>query len=313
MVPATAHFIWFGESLPFLYRVAVRSAALRGGFSRVVLHCEERLVGTDGWDYLSNTPGFSHRCVDETVFTELGGTLGPDLAHLFQSLSAPAAKANMVRAAILMKEGGVYLDTDTITIGDLTELRKAAGFFCGEERIVFPGDTTSRKGLRGLARAGALLGLRDFYRRLPNGWRGFRAHEHHFALAANNAVMGAEPGHPFVLGLLEAMVAMPPERQQIRFALGTHLLQAMLDRSQEDDVLRCDAGVFYPIAPEISQHWFRKGSAAELGEMLLPETKVVHWYASVRTKEIVPGLRPQDVWRDRNVSAILRLASEFVD
>ena len=86
--------------------------------------------------------------------------------------------------------------------------------------------------------------------------------------------MGAEAGHPFVLGLLEAMVAMPPERQQIRFALGTHLLQAMLETSQEDDVSRCDAGVFYPVAPEISQHWFRKGSAADLGEMLLPETKI---------------------------------------
>jgi hypothetical protein len=46
--------------------------------------------------------------------------------------------------------------------------------------------------------------------------------------------------------------------------------------------------------------------------MLHPDTRVVHWYASVRTKGIVPRIDPSFVERTRDDLAISRLVSPWV-
>ena len=52
-----AHFVWYGPSLPWLYALAVRSAALRSGLSRVVLHHADELQRPDWWDRTLDVPG----------------------------------------------------------------------------------------------------------------------------------------------------------------------------------------------------------------------------------------------------------------
>jgi hypothetical protein len=44
---------------------------------------------------------------------------------------------------------------------------------------------------------------------------------------------------------------------------------------------------FFPLGPEISEHWFRESARVELDEVLGPRTLLVHWYASVRTRPYV--------------------------
>ncbi|HEU4539056.1 MAG TPA: glycosyltransferase, partial [Polyangiaceae bacterium] len=225
------------------------------------------------------------------------------------------ARANVVRAALLAAEGGVYLDTDTVTVAPLDPLRAEASFFCGLERLVFPGEL---KRSRSPARWGAALArtaLRDLCRRAPDGWRHFRRVERHYPTAANNAVLGAEPGHPLLLELLERMAATPPARQTVRFALGTHLLQAVL-RDASGDAARglrvYEPPAFYPLGPEISEHWFRFTDRPRLAEVLLPDTRVVHWYASVRTAGVVDRIDPAYVRANAGRQLFSALARPFL-
>lgn len=291
MIPPLAHFVWFGRSLPWAYALAVMTAARRGGFDAVCLHHADVPDGGPGWRAAEAEPGV--RLVPLVPRERLGAiaSLGDPLVRLYEQLQAPAARANMIRAAILLGEGGVYLDTDTITIASLTPLRSAA-VFAGLERIALP--YTVRQSINPLrwAKAGALLAVRDGMRRWSHGHRVFGYLAPLFDAAANNAVIGAEPGNPFIASLLQGMVDTPRHRQRVRFALGTNLLQATIDGQGpgRDALVLHPPPVFYPLGPEVSEHWFRERRSAALTDVVSPVTRVIHWYASVRTRRVLPQI-----------------------
>ncbi len=311
MIPNTAHFIWLGKNLPWVYVLAVRSAALRGGFQQVVLHHEDDLSETPYWAELIGTPGVTTRRLKPRSLLLNAGPRGVELADLYARLSAPASRANMIRAAVLATEGGVYLDTDTVTVASLTPLLDT-GVFCGTERIALPAEVMRSRRPSVWLKAAAQLTARDACRRLPRGWRSFRRIQRFYPLAVNNAVFGAEPGHPLVMDLLDRMVNMPPKKQLVRYALGTNLLQDMVADYAADDLEVHPPGRFYPLAPEISAHWFRGQRQPLLHEIVRPETRVVHWYASVHTKKIVPLICPGYVRRNAHRQLFSALSLQFV-
>lgn len=284
MIPKVAHFIWLGSRFPWVHRLALLSAARRGGFERVVLHHDESLRGEHEPGELVHEPRVELALLDALGLMESAG--GGPLVECYRALEAPAARVNLLRMALLAREGGVYLDTDTVTLASFDELSADAGVFCGEEHLVFPaGNASVLSRLRpsSLARMAA----RDVLRRLPNGYRGFRQVEHLYPKAVNNAVLGAEPGHPLVNELLARARRMPPARRTVRYALGTHLLQEVVADYGGKDLQILPPEVFFPFGPEISEHWFRERGRVELGDALGPRTLLVHWYASVRTKRHV--------------------------
>lgn len=314
MIPAHAHFIWFGQRLPWANVLAMLSASLQGGFEAVTLHCDHDHSGSPWWPQLEALPGFTARRIDTDALFETTGTPGAALKKIFAQLSQPAARANMVRAAILAAEGGVYLDTDTVTLRDMTELRKRTDAFCGLERIVLPYQIKDSRDPRVLAVAGLRMAAREFCRRLPDGWRLFRHLEPFYPAAANNAIVGCTPRHPLAMALLDGMIQTPPERRLVRFALGTHLLQRTLELPDiAAKVEMCPPRVFYPIGPEVSEHWFRRTQEPALAEALYPDTLVVHWYASVRTKEIVPRLSPSYVEEHQHQQLFSALAAQVLE
>jgi hypothetical protein len=156
-------------------------------------------------------------------------------------------------------------------------------------------------------RAYALTAARDVCRRLPDGVRHFRRIRRHYALGANNAVMGAEAGHPFFRRLLQQALELEPEERTRRYALGTGLLQDALATALPSGEIAIEPPEsFYPLGPEMSEHWFRFGSRASLDDVLSPATRVVHWYASVRTRELVPRIEPE--WVSQHASEQLLCA-----
>jgi len=226
--------------------------------------------------------------VPRTLFERLG-SLGAPLTELHDKLNKPNARANMVRAAILATEGGVYLDTDTITVKSLDALR-AAPVFCGRERVVLPAALIRDKRLRRVMKSWSLMALREACRQAPQGWRWFRHVEPWYPTAVNNAVVGAQPDHPLMRALVQAMVDLPASRHHVPYALGTHLLQDRVAQYEGDDLVVHPPAVFFPLGPEISHHWFRMRADTPLDEVLADDTHVVHWYASVRTKNIAPHI-----------------------
>jgi hypothetical protein len=217
---------------------------------------------------------------------------GARLVDCYRDLSEPAARANVLRVALLREQGGVYLDTDTLTLESFAELRERGGFFCGEERLVFPNSRApfwiTRLDPRALARTAA----RDLFRRLPQGYRHFRRIECFYERAPNNAVLGAEPRHPLVEELIARMQSLPAAERRVRYALGVHLLQRAVAEWSGPDVHVEPPEVFYPLGPEISEHWFRERRVAAPDEVVTARTLLVHLYASVRVREKIERVDP---------------------
>jgi hypothetical protein len=188
------------------------------------------------------------------------------------------------------------MDLDTVTVRSLVPLTNA-GLFCGAEHIVFPSNLLRSRDPIKLARSVGLVCIRKICVQLPEGWRTFRRIERYYNTAVNNAVIGVEPEHPFIQQMLERMVSMHPKKQQVRFALGTHLLQQMVETYEGSDLVVHPPVVFYPLAPEISRFWFRTCARPALDEILHPDTRIVHWYASVRNQSIVDQIEPEFVRR----------------
>lgn len=284
MVPAVAHFVWIGRRVSFVHWIAAASAAKRGDFSDVVFHHVDPLDANVAVRGLSEENGVTLAKLDPVPLLE---AVNPRLVDLYRDLEAPAARSNVLRVALLVRRGGVYLDTDTVTLRSFAPLRARAGAFCGEERLVFPGSRRSFWASRLAPPALARVLLRDACRRIPGGYRWFRHLARYYPSAVNNAVLGAEPGHPFLLDLVERMLAVPPEQRRVRFALGTHLLQRAVRESRFTDLEVLPPEVFYPLGPEISEHWFKTRARVRLEDAVRPETLLVHWYASVRTEPYV--------------------------
>jgi mannosyltransferase OCH1-like enzyme len=292
MIPAHAHFIWLGESLPWTHVVALESAAARGGFQQIVLHHTDDLSRQRWWPRLVGHPRLRASRLNARELLQDIACIGPDLFSLYLRLQQPAARANVLRAALLYRYGGVYLDTDTVTVASLAPLLEQHTAFCGEERLVFPASLSAVRDPGGFAVAIGRTLLRDGLRRLPDGWRWFRRIEQHYPTAANNAVLASTPGHPFIEQLLASMLELPRRTQIARYALGTAILQRTLAQYAGSDMMLLPPAFFYPIGPEVSEHWFRLRREANLADVLYDETCVVHWYASVRTRKIVAKLDP---------------------
>ncbi len=310
-VPNHAHFIWLGSELPFVHQLALWSAREHGGFERVILHHEPGLVGTQAYRSFARDPRFELRVISHAPLQACPES--ERLIELFESLKAPAARANVLRIALLFSEGGVYLDTDTITIRPFAALGASHPFYCGAEHIVYPAHVRYSKHPleRGAAHTRALL--RMILTAIPGGHRAFHLVRDLYPTAVNNAVIGAAAGHPSLKAMLENMVSMDKKAREVRYALGTHMIQRVV----RDDVHAAhvyDPSYFYPLGPEISAHWFRvRATAPNLDAVIAPTTHTIHWYASVKTQKILPTIDPAYIEHNATRQLFSALVKRYVD
>jgi len=245
------------------------SAARRGGFDRIVFHHDPDL-DSGAIQFLSERiPNLELRQIPSPPESWTG--LGP------------TARANLMRLRILREEGGVHLDMDTITLASFRPLLDT-GFFCGTEAVVF---SASLRGSRNPVKWACAIGktcLRRICRWTPGGWRAFRKFERFFEHQPNNAVMGSVAHHPALTelaSLAERRADLPGIRPK---DIGVRLLQEFLATpamSTRSDIELLDHRSFYPLPPDIAAHWFRTTSRLALQEMTSPQTRCVHWYASL--------------------------------
>ncbi len=313
-IPARAHFCWIGASLPWAYVFGVLSAAERSGLAEIILH------HTDSLDDDARVQALVRRArvrlcrLDPIAYLTTAGQaagVGDRLVAIYRALENPAARTDVLRAAILYLEGGVYLDLDTVTTASLLPLLDAVQFV-GSELVVWPHFVRTSGSPLVWGRALTLDLLRKALRRAPRGWELFRLVERFCWRAVNNAVMGAEANSrlcELYLRAMAAMAAMSSERYCGLYALGPDLLQEVVDRFGDGDPTLTIAPpeVFYPLPPEISEHWFRLNRSVRLEAVLSARTRVVHWYASVRTRSRVAAIDPGYVrmHRDRQLYSAL--------
>jgi hypothetical protein len=306
-----AHFIWLGHHFPWVHWLALASASERGEMDRVLVHHTDS-ISSEWWPAAKDLPRVEARRLEPEALLESVGDHAGELIDLFRLLRRPAARSNVLRAALLYTQGGIYLDFDTVTLRPLAPLLDDSDAFCGAERLAFPFDPHRRRDVRRLATAWARTGARDLLRRLPDGWRWFRRVERLYPAAVNNAIMGCRPGHALFRELLARMATTPERQRRSRYGLGTHLLQQTVQDYDGDDLVIHPPEVFYPLGPEISEHWFRR-SHARLSQLVAPATRVVHWYASVRAERLVPKIDPIWVHENHRHEPFSALALPFLD
>ena len=300
-IPARVHFCWIGTSLPWAYVFAILSAAERSEMPEIILHHTDTLEEGAELRALLKAPRVRLSRIDpHECLADAGRALevGDELVALYRGLESPVTRADVLRAAILYRHGGIYLDLDTITTASLLPLLTAAQFV-GSEYIVWPLAVRASRSPVVWARHLTLDVMRKVLRRLPSGWKLFRRVEKFYFRGVNNAVMGAEAGSSLLSDYLRGMLAVPASRRAESYALGPDLLQEVVDRYQRDDLIVEQPRVFYPLSPRISEQWFRFDRNARLETVLFAETRVVHWYASVRTKSRVALIDPLYVQEHR--------------
>lgn len=310
-IPNRLLFVWFGERLPFTALLALRSAV------RVLRPDETLLIHrglrptSEGVSEALTEPGVELVEADERWFSDLpeGGTLA---RSLFRELDSPASRSNLVRLAALWKLGGVYLDTDTITIRDLAPLRDRMGF-CGRETLVYPASYFERRTVGRRLAAAARKTMRTACSRLPGGHAWFRRIESWYPSAVNNAVLASTPRNPVVAEAFAAIARMDPQTRLERFRLGTHLLQRVTGNGSREEMTVFPPDYFYPLGPEVSIHWFARGSAAHVDDMLRAQTHVVHWYSSLESRLDSGPLTRAWVRGVGADTAFSRLAAPYLD
>ncbi|HEY8944359.1 MAG TPA: glycosyltransferase, partial [Polyangiaceae bacterium] len=287
----------------------------KGELEEAVLHHTDELQEGPELAMLRQTPGVRLNRFEPLqwmadVDRELH--LGARLQELYQRVQNPVARSNILRAAVLHLQGGVYLDLDTVTVQSLRPLLSSRQFL-GRERIVWPYFVRRSRSLKLKLKSQVLNGIRATLRRAPGGYRWFQSVSHLYYCGVNGAILGAESGAPLMAGYLRAMVAQPEAAQLAKHGLGTHLLQQEVERYSGQDLTIHEPEVFYPLAPEISEHWFRATNRPNLDQVLYPETRIVHWYASGRAKLVIPEITPEYVRRHADRQLYSALARPLLD
>lgn len=295
LIPPNLLFVWFGARVPLFVELALRSAATHNPQAKVVLlasgltHAEHTRLTVPGLsvetlNFEALVSAASRRAHE--VFGR--GLDSSRVKYVWEQLRTPAARANVVRLLYLFSHGGIYLDTDTLTLRNFDDLRRHSAF-CGQERLLWPKTRLDKRRRYFWLDGPALSIARKALASVPRGYRVQASLYRHYALAVNNAVLGCTAAHPAFLQALDHACALPDAELSKQFRLGTHLLQQVFESQsnhaapERERVTLLPPEYFYPLGPVISHHYFRETSNAEavIADIVTPNTHLIHWYASV--------------------------------
>jgi Glycosyltransferase sugar-binding region containing DXD motif len=287
MIPNRYHFVWFGREFPLTHALAIRSVAATCAPESIVLHATDELTGQPDYDALvTDLPAFTRRQIDPTALVREANLSDPRrLSQVWAQLAEQkrwASLSDIVRYLVLYRDGGVYLDLDTITLRDLRPLLNTPGF-CGRERILVDGAVHRRASPWRRFRTGPLDLARWICSRTEGGVRHFSRIAKLYLAAINNAVLALPPRHPLAREALERVPDLAPQIPRRRGAIGPDLLQDLIDGAGRSDVTVFAPAYFYPLGPQMAAQLFRVRRSADrvdraLADSLGAETHVLHWY-----------------------------------
>jgi Glycosyltransferase sugar-binding region containing DXD motif len=267
--------------VPYHCRLAVESALVAMPDSTIEFHIVGRLPRSGHLSHIERHPQVRvhDRDLDE-VFAACPGGAGPYLA-LADRLGpgVPAALSNLVRLAVLYRDGGIYLDTDVIVLAPINPPSEGRALV-GCEQVWALNRSRVGSGLTPgvVVRSVPWASARTLARldsRLAHG-RGrladrIREPSGSVRNQVNNAVIAAPPRSPFVGRSLQRARLVDPAK---RFALGPHLLDDVA-RDHPRDVEIAPPHRFYAIPPGQSFRCFEDRYAE-----LPPDAEVLHYVAS---------------------------------
>jgi hypothetical protein len=299
VIPHHFHLIWIGKHFPFVNRLAVESLRQSNPGARITIHFQDP-PSTPDWQALQGRVEF--KPID----------LGALLASLPASMSAVApvlekissgylaGRSNILRYLILYKEGGIYLDFDTLTVKDYRPLLNLPAFIGEEAVFKCDDDRVAGKIKPEIVPYGILFGMSYYLsywncrflgdstpmnalnRGLMKLWS---------ARKLNNAVLACEAGNAF---FARAIALVPETDASIKYALGPILMNRTWDENarNREHMRRLDSGHFYFIPPSQTYRFFYGPATA------LPESAhTLHWCSS-NHKDLAASLTLENLGRE---------------
>jgi Glycosyltransferase sugar-binding region containing DXD motif len=287
VIPNRFHFVWFGREFPLTHALAIRSVAATCAPEAIVLHATDDLSGQPDFDPLvGDLPAFSVRRIDIAALLDEPNLPDPGrLRQIWDQLIGArrwAALSDVLRYLVLYREGGIYLDLDTLTVRDLRPLLSEPGF-CGRERILVDAAVHRRGSPLRYLRTVPLDVARWVCSRTERGIGRFARIAALYPAAINGAVLALPPLHPVAREALRRVPDLVPELERRRPVIGPDLLQDLIDGERRSDVTVFGPAHFYPLGPQMAAQIFRLRKSPRdldraLAEAIGPETYVVHWY-----------------------------------
>ncbi len=261
-------------------RLAVESLLQTNPGARVTIHFQDPPDNAD-WKALRKKVEF--RPID------LAGWLKelPDsmqaVAPVLDKISTGylAGKSNILRYLILFREGGIYLDFDTLTVKNYQPLLNAQAFI-GEETVFrYDDDRVAGNFKLGIIPTGAAFGI-SYYVSLWNckylGDGPVLNAVNRLCMRywsdrkLNNAVLGSEAGSKF---FAKAIALVPETNPGIKYALGPILMNRTWATEAAEHIRRLGQDYFYSIPPSQTFRFFYGPARA------LPDSAyTIHWCSS---------------------------------
>lgn len=296
MIPHHFHLIWIGRNFPFVNRLAVESILQTNPGAKVTIHFEDPPANAD-WIALQSKVEFRPISLPDllSVLPESMSGVAPVVSGI--SAGYPAGRSNVLRYLILYREGGIYIDFDTVTVRDYRPLLSHPAFI-GEEAVFrYDDDRVAGRFPPALIPTGAAWGL-SYYGSWANcRWLGDSAigntlNRGLMTLWAdrklNNAVLGCVPGNMF---FAKALSLVPETDPKIRYALGPILMNRTWGTPAAAHMRRLSEDHFYCIPPSQTFRFFY-GPAPELPA----DAFSLHWCSS-NHKQLAGGLTRENLGR----------------
>jgi len=313
-IPNRLVFVWSGPDFPYYARLAVESALIAEPDCEVDIHLLDRQAPR-GVHFLQ-VRSYERVRVEHPSFEELWGGLDAP-AERYRDVhdrippERRSARSNLVRYAVLHRRGGVYFDFDVLVHRNLADLRAGADFI-GAERV-WVVDQPRLNGRRELwmvpptmawATTYALRRAQARLRIGPNPCEPLAPiHRSWSAFQANNAVIGARAGSPFLRRVLAAALDIDPS---IRYALGPALVDQVA-RQSPHLVSVLPPAVFYCVPPSHSFRFFT-GPSFDLPA----ESRLIHFVHS-NHRRLLARMDAAEALRRRRETTFGRLAAPVVE
>jgi hypothetical protein len=285
-IPNQFHFVWDDKFFPYAYYLAIRSVAMHCQPERIFLFKTPQLDGVPNFERLRREVA----CL-EPVNIDLAGWLEEaalpctqqllDANRFLKEHKFHGSVSDLLRSLNLYLRGGIYLDTDTLTLRDMAPLR-LHGAFLAEEHILVSSKVWKHNSRWRYFWSGPLTAARDLCSRFAHGVRLFQAIAPLYTRVVHNAVMGCRPGHPLMRDVLLRIAERYPDRPKRYPLLGPDTVQDLIEENTYDDLRVLPPRCFSPLGPTMTYQYFHlRGKQRTLATMekwiVKPDTYVIHW------------------------------------
>jgi len=318
-IPDRFHFVWDDNFFPYGAYLAIKSVAVQ---------CRPGSIRLYKVPALDDVPNF-RRLRDEVPCLE---PINIDLPAWLEEARLPCAAtlleanrflkernyygsvSDLLRTVRLYLDGGIYLDTDTITLRDLAPLRQQEAFLA-EEHILVSSQIWKKNSRWRYLRTSPLTLARDLCSRVPFGVTWFQWISRFFVRAVHNAVMGFRPGYPLMRDALMRMAEVYPRRPERYPIMGPDTLQDLIAEKSYPGLKVYAPRYFSPLGPTMTYQYFHRRRPRTIDAMcrrvVSDDTMLVHWSNNGTIAKIMPredadleGLRREQLFSRLALAAI---------